>query len=290
MSIRANAKIFITLLILLNVTAASASIDARQFFGMIERGDVAGVKLAILDGFEINRVYSEGAATPGITPLLGAIRHNRPRVVRLLLESGANAEMKGMRDATPLLTSILWSEIYRAPGKYSERDKRDAGEIFDALLEHGTDVNYNGTYGGGGERVTPLGFAVSLGDYALSAELTGKLLRAGADANHDRKPGELSPLILALTSIFTRWEEKGPDIYGNRADLIKLLLDSGADPNAVCDGYSALHVTAMYDYDLTKMLLDSGADKRAKSAEGITPLGIAIKNSQITIARLPLAY
>jgi ankyrin repeat protein len=182
------------------------------------------------------------------------------------------------------MSAILWAEIYHFPGKYPAQDRANSTEVFDILLAHNADVNYNGTHGGV-EGMTPLGCAANLFNYPLSLELTEKLLKAGADPNPDRVPENLSPLYWALTNVFTRWEENG---HENRAELIKMLLDAGADPNALCDGYAPLHLTAIYDDDLTKMLLAAGADKQIKSIEGLTPLDYAFRYRNFKTIKLLL--
>ncbi|MDR1966965.1 MAG: ankyrin repeat domain-containing protein, partial [Synergistaceae bacterium] len=274
-----NLKKFLNAVILLShVFAASkstADVKPGNFFKMIENNDVDGVALAILDGFEINKLYSDDTIR-GRTPLWGAIRHAKPQMVKLLLKAGASAELKDSSDFTPLMSAIIWADVYYFPKKHSVQDKMNSMEVFDILLAHGVNVNHSGAYGGKSGTITPLGLAASLNDYALSIELTKKLLKSGADVDPDRSPEHLSPLYWALTNIFTRWEESG---HENRAELIKMLLDAGADPNAVCDGHAPLLIAAAYDYDLTKILLDAGADKRAKSVEGLTPFDMAMMNS-----------
>jgi ankyrin repeat protein len=252
---------------------------------MIENDDADGVALAILDRFEINRIYKD-KTIDGRTPLWGAIRYARPRIAELLIKSGADTGLKDAYDVTPLISAILWADIYHFPEKYSAQDKANSAEVFDILLEHSADVNYNVTYGGI-PGITPLGFAAGIKDYALSLELTRKLLKAGADVNPGRAPENLSPLLGALANIFTRWEENG---HENRSELIQMLLDAGADPNAECDGHTPLLIAAYYDYDLTKILLDAGADKSAKSIEGFTPFVMAMMNSQFKMMKLLLTY
>jgi ankyrin repeat protein len=57
-----------------------------------------------------------------------------------------------------------------------------------------------------------------------------------------------------------------------RADLVKLVLGAGADPNARQHmGYTALHSAAAHDHvEMVQALLDAGADPALKSDEGQT--------------------
>ena len=57
-----------------------------------------------------------------------------------------------------------------------------------------------------------------------------------------------------------------------RADLVKMVLRAGADPNArQMMGYTALHAAAAHDnVEMAKALLDAGADPLLKNDEGQT--------------------
>jgi ankyrin repeat protein len=93
----------------------------------------------------------------------------------------------------------------------------------------------------------------------------------------------------------------------NRTELIKLMLDAGADPNVKADGITPLHAVASIERELiagvpkallppgyssrigpkiARMLLDAGADKNAKNGEGKTPWEVAMENRNFKIAAL----
>jgi ankyrin repeat protein len=93
-----------------------------------------------------------------------------------------------------------------------------------------------------------------------------------------------------------------------RTDLIKLMLEAGADPNTPVDGNTPLHAVAFVESEIVKgvpetglppggyasrigpeiakMLLAAGADKNAKNNEGKTPLRVALDNRNFKIAAL----
>ena len=71
---------------------------------------------------------------------------------------------------------------------------------------------------------------------------------------------------------------------------LKLLLDSGANPNVVdSDGNTALHI---FQNDITKMerLLEAGAVVTVQNHTGDTPLHLAAKAGQITLAKILLSH
>jgi ankyrin repeat protein len=240
---------------------------------MIEQDDVAGVKLAVWDGFEINRIYVVDGNDS--TPLLEAIKHNRPMIVKFLLESGAETESKADY-MTPLLTSIM--HINSWPDK---PDGAKKFEIFDLLLEHNADVNSANIFGW-----TPLGYAAFGVNYGASLILVKKLLDAGAQPNPAIERSEwMPPLFWALTGTLAEWDKTRE----NRIELIETLLKSGADPNtrAGMDGDAPLHIAAAIgDGDLTKILLNAGADKGVKNLRGDTPLDVAIAHANLEAIKI----
>lgn len=73
-----------------------------------------------------------------------------------------------------------------------------------------------------------------------------------------------------------------------RSDIVKLLLDHRADPNAAQNsGYTSLHSAAHNgDVETVKVLLAKGADKNRKSDDGKTPLDMAEAGGHEEVARL----
>jgi len=101
----------------------------------------------------------------------------------------------------------------------------------------------------------------------------------GADINTIDKNEDL-PLVSA--------------IYGNRIEIVKLLVSKGADVNARFRGTTPLHcavslVTAYYPKDtreLAEFLIKNGADVNARDSQGATPLHYTWYNGQRDIAEL----
>jgi ankyrin repeat protein len=75
---------------------------------------------------------------------------------------------------------------------------------------------------------------------------------------------------------------------GRRLETARLLLESGADPNArQTGGFVPLHSAAQNgDRALVELLVSRGADVNARSDDGRTALGLATEGGHEEIARL----
>lgn len=109
----------------------------------------------------------------GWTPLYLASRHCQAKLVKLLIEKGANLNILTTDRETPLFGAM-------------DKGKR---EVIKVLLEHGADVNK-----GNKEGKTPLNKAVWRGDI----EIVKMLLEAGADINTTIAWSGKSPLDYAI--------------------------------------------------------------------------------------------
>jgi uncharacterized protein len=145
----------------------------------------------------------------GETPLMQAAERGNLETVRVLLSRGANPNAK---EANGGQNALMWAISERHPAVTAE------------LVRHGADVNDRSNNG-----FTALMFAAQVGD----AESARVLIGAGAKA-HDVMPKTgLTPLIIAAAT--------------GRTKVAALLLDQGADPDAVAaDGFTALHHAAKH--------------------------------------------
>ncbi len=75
-------------------------------------------------------------------------------------------------------------------------------------------------------------------------------------------------------------------MVNNRADIVAILLERGADINeAGSDGKTALIRAAWYGHtDVVKILLEKGADVNAKDKKGKTALNYAVEKDHTDIA------
>jgi ankyrin repeat protein/mono/diheme cytochrome c family protein len=104
--------------------------------------------------------------------------------------------------------------------------------------------------------------AVSRGDTAAA----GRMLRARKSLANARDGNEATPLMYAT-------------VLGG-LDMMRLLLDQGADPNARNHRQAAALVWASTNLEAVKLLLERGADPNVRSVEGRTPLFIASTQPQ----------
>ncbi|KFM83067.1 Ankyrin repeat domain-containing protein 50, partial [Stegodyphus mimosarum] len=229
--------------------------NARVSFTELNRNDKAlgnppratladePLRLAIKNGhYEVAEILLKNGADPNARYFLGAeinlISPLNTRFLELLLKYGANPNSRDRTGLTPLMKAcrhpqgLLAAKILIKFGAdvndmTSERhDNRTVlhyavlsgnMDTVKLLLRHGAVVRFSADY----MKPSPLDFAILRGN----PEMVKLLIESGADVNMG-SPIIGCPLHIALS-------EK----VDNKVDIIKLLLDCGADPNAVsvCD-------------------------------------------------------
>jgi ankyrin repeat protein len=238
------------------------------------------------------------------TPLLLAMQYDRSDLVRFLLEHGADPNLEGASGKTPLhmlsdcradcILVVAQSLLERgADVNALDKDHQtplllaaryERSDLVRLLLEHGADPNLEG---GGGE--TPLhilsGHRVSdyhRADYILVAHL---LLERGTHVNARDKYHQ-TPLLLAVRH--------------ERSDLVRVLLEHGADPNLEgAGGKTPLHMLSghrMSDYHradyilVAQLLLERGVDVNARDKDHQTPLLLAVRYDRSDLVRFLLEH
>ena len=82
----------------------------------------------------------------------------------------------------------------------------------------------------------------------------------------------------------------GRAVEAARVDLARILLDDGADPNAVSAGNSALHrAAALEDGALAVLLVEHGASTMGTDRWKSTPLHVAAGHNRSAVAELLIA-
>src|SRR6266702_4446750 len=167
------------------------------------------------------------------------------RVAEILLQHGANPDIRGMGKQAPLHEAI-----------------RDISMV-QILLKHGADVNCRQD-----DLRTPLHLVAWYGEL----EVARVLLEHKADVDSRDNMGK-APLHLLFEHTVRR--------YGNIPDLAQLLLEHGADVNCQQnDLCTPLHLAARYgELKVAQVLLEHGADVDSRDNMGKTPLHLLFKSS-----------
>lgn len=273
------------LLALVCVMAMTGMLRAKGIGDLIENGDVEGLrKLIEKDPGVVNRVLEDMNMEQ--TPLHLAAKAGTPEVVSLLLEKGANPNVRDKEGQTPLYAMAMFAE-HRA-------------EIAAMLLKKGAD--YNVVIEEYGRKGTPLVAAFEHGDVALIAAM----LDNGVPL--DAKEAAKGRSLLQLAEEYDRGGQRGLMAFllkrgvaiKGRGAATKLHLtilessehdfeqafDKNIDVNAVDEqGRTALHVacTAKRESGIDQagllnkidLLLKRGANVNVKDKDGETPLHLA---------------
>ena len=193
-------------------------------------------------------------------PLLAALVGKHIRVAEILLEHGANVDIRGLRERGPLHESI------------------DNVGMVQSLLNKGADVNCQQD-----DLRTPLHLAAHCGEL----EAARVLIEHKADVDSQDDDGD-TPLHLLLGNT----DRDDDDIL----DLARLLLERTGDVNIrSTGGWTLLHDAVLYGrLEIVRTLLDLGANPNAETEKGDTVFhfvsGKYNKKHGVSIARLLLEH
>jgi ankyrin repeat protein len=301
---------------------AGADVNASNRYGVtalslaVTSGNLAVVKALLDAGADANRALVEGETVLmtaartgnakivraliakgadlearenyyGETALIAAVTQNHAETVAVLLEAGAGANVRSNptefardRFGLSMLPKGHWTALM-----YASRD--GAFEAAKVLVEHRADLNLTDPNG-----TTALVLAIINYHYDLAA----MLVEHGADPNVGDATG-MNALFAAvdmktLPWTFGRPEQKGTSKV-SAADLITILLDHGANPNArlvkplmmrahtdgdpsVGPGATAfMRAAKAGDVQTMALLVQRGADPNATMVNGDTALMLA---------------
>ena len=287
------------------------SFPQDKFVGAIKRG---------ADAKELAEMLRHGADArkpdhKGLTPLMAAAFWSEPAAVRLLLESGADANARA-----PITVSVMTKPLAFSPANGDEvllsgtttdelhlhswtplmcaalAGKAPAARL---LLEHGADVNAKGPDG-----ETALMLAIGLKAPSIFASLLARERNGNAElpergtASGDAAPAGAPEIITLLLDHGAEVNGKGPDgvtalmlaaTFTESPARAQMLLDHGADVNAQdSEGVTALMIAIDRDAPETFKLLLGKADVNAQDAEGRTALMIAASHAKPEYVRLLL--
>ncbi|GBO54087.1 hypothetical protein APA_2035 [Pseudanabaena sp. lw0831] len=207
-------------------------------------------------------------ASPNLPPLkqpkqiksLTAIE-NEILLKALIAGNFTSAKLALLLGANPNTTEKYGLTVLGIAAKNSRLD------IAQLLLAHNADPNYSEPRSCC--HPTPLMSAAYNGDI----EMVKLLLLKGAEVNSSPDEG-----VAAIDEA----------IRLNHPDVVKLLLENGANPNHNVLGATPLHHAAYYGYQkIVSLLIEHGADINAKSlSDKKTPLAIAIQNKHLDVIEL----
>lgn len=207
-----------------------------ELVSVIRGDDAPRLESMLVSGIDVN-----GTDVLGRTLLMIAAEVGNARIVRILLAHRAKLDT---RDRLNFHDGGGKTALYRAV----EHRHHEVAQI---LIAAGADMEVRDKLG-----QTALHSAVANGDFAM----TDLLLGAGASPHGSGRMG--TPLSTAVGMGF--------------ADIARLLLLNGADPNHPADSHRPVLATAVFSKkpELCRMLLDAGALANATNQDGKTALDI----------------
>lgn len=224
--------------------------DEKSFHAAVRARDMMAITAFLDAGINPN---AKDAGDEGRTALISAAARGDLEVVNLLVQGGADVNVKDDTGYTALLHAI----------------EANYDQVEHVLLNHPKlDPSARGFNG-----VTTLSKYV----WRERKEAVQKLLALGADANAQDNDGD-APLHGAAQS-------------GN-VEIMDLLLAKGGDPNLKNkQGGTPLMWAVVFGHeDAARRLIEAGANPLVKDSEGMTALDWAIKNKRQNVVALLQRY
>jgi ankyrin repeat protein len=291
-----------------------ADLNARNLGGetplhLAARLRDTSIALLLLDhGADANPRDSDGD-----TPLMkAAMECSAKGMVELLVSHGADVNAKNNAGEAPLLlaTRVAQTNIPgQTPPEFANRiAEMNRSPVVEFLLMHGADVNAQTNRGETALTVAMKKRNDTIADLFRSHGAKRSDMPTYADLEDAANAGDVATLRGLLAKLRDRSLVNWRNEYGagllwgaaaqNRPEIVKLLLENGADPKLTTkNGETPLHEAASAGalkdvaaqeqaVQIATMLLNAGADVNAKKDDGATPLEFAKANHQDRMADL----
>lgn len=218
------------------------------------------VKLLIEKGADVN-VKSDRYQTGGKTPLTWAVENNQTDFVKLLIEKGADVNMLAGDGTFALMEAVRLGNIKIIKLLLEKGAKINSSKVLsEAIGSSVTSKRINNVRG------TPMNQinTIEVID-TLRTEIVKLLIESGADVNR-KESSDVTPLMNAV--------EKG------NKEIIELLIRKGADVDAkMSNGETSLmQATRQCNIEMVKLLIEKKADVNVIDNYGLTSLGLAKSN------------
>lgn len=258
--------------------------DANLLREAVMNHDQESVRLLLLFGADPN-----GIDRHGFSPLFTATELGFVEAAKLLIKYGADSNMSAGPNAdTPLALAVLENKLdlvqmFLMYGGDPNRimangntvlirsiDRKTPKRVIELMLNYGSDVNTKN-----GEGTSPMFQSISM----QRLDIGHLLLDRGADPNlpgpkHLLWPSTYQPAFLRLLLSRGADFRKAPGVMElatsiNNIDSVRVLLNSGVDPNAKKDGVYTPLCSAIRDNrgDIVTLLLANGADPNLPASE-----------------------
>jgi ankyrin repeat protein len=251
-------------------------------------GKVDAVQVLLAHG----AVVDATEAWRGQTALMWAAAQDHADVVRLLIKSGADVNRRSAIKTWERQSTAEPREKWLPPGGFTAllfAARQGSLESARVLIEAGADVNVTDPDG-----ISAVVSAIINGHY----DVAGLLIDAGTDPNLADKTGRTALYAAVDMNTLPASNRPPPKVLENRLtalDLIKKLLDRGANPNAqqkTIQPYRAkldrgndtvlgagstplLRAAKSGDVAAMRLLLARGADAMLATRNGVNPLMVA---------------
>ncbi len=225
----------------------------------------------------------------GNTPLFNAVINNNTKIVKYLLDNGADTNIKNFSDKAPLNHAVnihgnksIVQMLLEHGAKVSDDNRKDLGYLYllaakesfgitKLLIKYGADINYQSS-----NKRTPLYNAIARG-HLKTAKL---LINSGAKVNIQDNYNQ-TPIFIAACNL--------------NEDVVQMLIDAGANVNHTdtsgqnplfCAAERASYNHRNYNIEVFKKLIDAGVNVNAKDYINQTPIFNAVHYSHKDVIQL----